>query len=115
MTISALADEIKVTHVHPKEAALLLGEKKVIAIDVRTAEEFSEGHIQGAKNIDILDSKFEAGLAALDKKQPYLVHCASGGRSTRSLAVFQKLGFENVTHLDGGFQAWKAAGLPEEK
>ena len=115
MTLPALAGETKVTHVNPNEAAVLLAQTKVTVIDVRSPEEFSEGHIKDAKNIDILDAKFEAGLAALDKKQPYLVHCASGGRSTRSLAVFQKLGFVNITHLDGGFNAWKAAGLPEQK
>jgi NAD(P)-dependent dehydrogenase (short-subunit alcohol dehydrogenase family) len=38
-----------------------------------------------------------------------LVHCAAGGRSTKSLATFKKLGFEQVIHLDGGFTAYEEA------
>ena len=116
LTVSAVfAGDAKITHADAKEAAKLVKAKKVLVIDVRTPAEYSEGHIDGAKNIDFRDNKFEAGLAALDKKQPVLVHCAAGGRSTSSLKVFEKLGFTNVTHLDGGLNAWKAEGLPVKK
>ncbi|MEI6713974.1 MAG: rhodanese-like domain-containing protein [Verrucomicrobiota bacterium] len=109
---SAQAGDLKISHVDPKGAAALIAEKKITVIDVRSPEEFADGHIQGAKNIDILDDKFESGLSALDKTQPFLVHCASGGRSTRSLEVFKKLGFSHIYHLDGGVNAWKAAAQP---
>mgnify|MGYP001242343052 CR=1 FL=1 len=41
-----------------------------------------------------------------------IVHCRSGGRSTRNLPVFKKLGFKKVYHLDGGILAWEKAGYP---
>jgi rhodanese-related sulfurtransferase len=113
IAISPLAaSDTLVVHATAAEAAKLVKEKKVLVIDVRTADEFAEGHIEGAQNIDFRSTKFEGNLAAVAKTQPVLVHCASGGRSTSALKVFQKLGFLNVTHLDGGFAAWQAAGKP---
>jgi phage shock protein E len=106
------AGDLPVTPVDAAGAAALIAEKKVTVLDVRTAEEFSKGHIQGAKNVDVLDDSFESGLNKLDKTQPYLVHCASGGRSTRSLEVFKKLGFTKVYHLEGGLRAWTSAQQP---
>ncbi len=113
--LQAFAGDVKVSHVDAKEAAALVSNGKVTVLDVRTVEEFGEGHIKGAKNIDIMGGSFEQGLAALDKSKPYLVHCQSGGRSTRSLATFKKLGFENIIHLDGGMKGWLAAAQPVEK
>lgn len=106
------ADEAKITHVDAQQAAALVKTKKLLILDVRTSNEFVKGHIEGAKNVDFTENSFEEALAALDKKQRVLVHCASGARSTSSLKVFKKLGFADVTHLDGGLNAWQAAGLP---
>ena len=65
--------------------------------------------------IDFKAPDFESNLAELDRDQPYLIHCRSGGRSTSSLPVFEKLGFNHVIHLDGGFNAWQEAGNPVVK
>ncbi len=106
----------KVSHVDAAGAAKLLADKKqVVVLDVRTPAEFEEGHIAGAKNIDFQAKDFADKLGALDKSQTYLVHCAAGGRSTRSLETFQKLGFTSIVHLDGGMNAWKKAGQPVTK
>ena len=120
---TATATEIK--HADAKEAKALLDanakaaadnkEAKIVVVDVRTEDEYKEGHIAGSKNIDINRAGFEEKLAELDKTKPILVHCAAGGRSTKSLETFKKLGFKTVTHLDGGFKDWKKAGNPVEK
>jgi len=102
-------------HVKADEAAKILAEGKVAIIDVRTADEFKDGHIKAAKNIDIMLNDFEAQIAKLDKTQATLVHCQAGGRSMRALKVFEKLGFTNLIHLDEGFGGWEAAGKPVEK
>ena len=102
-------------HVKADEAAKIIAESKVAIIDVRTADEFKDGHIKGAKNIDIMSSDFEAQLTKLDKTQPTLVHCQAGGRSMRALKVFEKLGFEHLIHLDEGFGGWEGTGKPVEK
>ncbi|MEZ0276539.1 MAG: rhodanese-like domain-containing protein [Roseimicrobium sp.] len=103
------------THVKAEEAGKLVKEGKVSVLDVRTADEYKDGHIKGAKNIDFTENNFESEAAKLDKTKPYLVHCQGGGRSTKSLEVLQKLGFQHIYHLDGGLSAWKKAGQPVEK
>lgn len=81
-------------------------------LDVRTAEEYAKGHIAGAKNVDFHDPAFKDMVAKLDKSQPYLVHCASGGRSAKSRDLMKALGFKTIFHLDGGLTAWEKAGGP---
>ncbi|QIP16470.1 rhodanese-like domain-containing protein [Spirosoma aureum] len=96
-------------------AQLLQTDKGIVVLDVRTPAEFQGGHLKNAVNIDYKAADFEQQLAKLDHSKPYLVHCAVGGRSTKTLPVLQKLGFQNVRHLDGGIQAWQQAGLPVVK
>ncbi|WP_395732085.1 rhodanese-like domain-containing protein [Prosthecobacter sp.] len=112
-TLMLAADPAK--HVKADEAAKIIADGKVAVIDVRTPDEFKDGHIQGAKNIDIMSQDFEAQLGKLDKTQPTLVHCQAGGRSMRALKVFEKLGFKNLIHLDEGFGGWAASGKPVVK
>jgi rhodanese-related sulfurtransferase len=114
----ALADDKKsdgATHVDPNAAEKLVKEGKVTVVDVRTVNEYKQGHIAGAKNIDVTENDFEDKVSKLDKSKPYLVHCASGHRSTNSLETFKKLGFQSIYHLDGGMKAWEAAGKSVEK
>lgn len=108
-------DALGVKHVDPQAAEKLIAAKQVIVLDLRTPGEFKSGRIAGAKNIDFLAPDFEARIEELDTNKTYLVHCASGGRSTHSLPVFHKHHFELLYHLDGGMKAWQKAGLPVEK
>jgi len=110
------ADKSEVKHVNAAGASQLLKEdSKVVVLDIRTAAEYQSGHIRGARNIDFYGDDFAAKLGALEKDKTYLVHCASGGRSTKSLETFKKLGFKSVIHLDGGFKAWVKSSQPVEK
>lgn len=114
LTFGLRAEEMK--NVTVAEAAKLVQEKKVTVLDVRTAGEFKDGHIEGAKNIDFTQTEsFKAALKELDKKQPYLVHCQAGGRSGMSMKVFKELGFENILHLEEGFGGWEDAKQPIAK
>ena len=101
-----------IRHADPAAAQKLLADSKVRVLDIRTPAEFAAGHIQGAKLVDFNASDFKAKLGELDRNQPYLLHCASGRRSTKALETFKALGFQEIIHLDGGFNAWKAAGKP---
>jgi rhodanese-related sulfurtransferase len=115
ITTITLSAADAVTHVKAPEAAKLVQEKKATVLDVRTPEEFKEGHIEGAKNVDFKSPDFAAKLKEMDKSQPYLVHCRAGGRSTSSLKVLKELGFEKIFHLDDGLSAWEEAKLPVVK
>lgn len=83
-----------------------------IILDVRTAQEFSNGHLQGAQNIDWNSGDFEQKVAQLPKDKKILVYCMSGGRSEEAAAKLTSLGFTNVQALKGGLVAWNAASLP---
>lgn len=77
-------------------------------IDVRTPEEYNEGHIEGAVNIDFYADDFEQQLQQkLDKGKPVLLYCRSGSRSAQSAEQMKALGFKEMYDLKGGFMAWK--------
>ena len=88
---------------------------KAVVLDVRTPEEYKEGHIPGAVLIDFTSDDFAKEVAKLDKNKTYLVYCASGGRSTRSCKKMAELNFKKLYNLPGGIGAWEKAGKPVEK
>jgi phage shock protein E len=112
---AASPTEPPVRHVNVEQAQKLIADKKVVVLDIRTPEEFKVGRIAGSTNINFHATDFEQQLAALDKSKTYLVHCASGNRSTQALPLFKKLQFQSLCHLDGGFKSWEKAGLPVKK
>ena len=114
LTLPAMAED-KVKHVDAEAAAALVQAGGITILDVRTPDEYSEGHLKEAKNADILSKDFATQLSALDKARPILVHCQAGGRSTRALPTLEKLGFTTVYHLDGGMNDWLKAGKPVVK
>ena len=79
-------------------------------IDVRTPEEYSDGHILNSKNIDFLDKNFELYIQKLDKKSPVIVYCQSGGRSAKSALKLLSNSFVKIYDLDGGFSKWLSEG-----
>ena len=81
-------------------------------IDVRTASEFAEGHVQGARNIDIQIGDFENALETLDKEATYNVYCRSGRRSAVAVEMMRNAGFTNVVDLGASEEAAKALSLP---
>ena len=72
-------------------------------IDVRTADEFGQGHIEKATNIDFYQSDFEAKISSLDRSGIYLIYCRTGGRSTKAVEVFKNNQFKEVYNLLGGY------------
>jgi rhodanese-related sulfurtransferase len=81
-----------------------------VLLDVRTPQEFTAGHLPGARNLDIGASTFDAQLGALDKAVTYAVYCHSGNRSNQALQRMATAGFTHVADLSGGITAWTAAG-----
>ena len=92
-----------------------LSNDKVQLVDVRTPEEYAEGHIAGSRNINVFDNDFvEEAEKALDKSKPVAVYCRSGKRSADAAKILAENGF-NVTNLEGGILAWKEDHLPISK
>ncbi len=86
--------------------------KDPVVLDVRTPEEFAEGYIPNALNLDFYEPDFKTQVAKLNKEQTYFVYCKAGGRSASAADIMRKEGFKNVIDLDGGITAWEEAKLP---
>ena len=92
--------------VDAQDFAETLKKPDVQIIDIRTPQEFNEGHIPGAVNIDLYSEDFFEQMECLDKEKPIAIYCRSGRRSKIAADRFVGKGFE-VTELDGGIIAWE--------
>ncbi|HPQ07709.1 MAG TPA: rhodanese-like domain-containing protein [Bacteroidia bacterium] len=110
----ACAQNANFKTVSPQEFQKLLSDKNTILVDVRTAEEVSEGKIPNAINIDFYSNTFEQEISKLDKNKTILVYCRSGRRSAGAAEVLAKKGYK-VVNLDGGISNWQSLGLPIQK
>lgn len=71
-----------------------------VLLDVRTAEEYRQGHIEGSLNIPLQNiQSVKSSISALDK--PIYVHCLSGSRSAQAASVLKSMGYTNVTNIGG--------------
>lgn len=99
------------SNVNVDEFQTYIADANVQLLDVRAQDEFDEGHIAGAKLVDVNDTAFvEKALAVLDKSRPVAVYCRSGRRSARAALLLCEQGFHEVTNLAGGVIAWQDAG-----
>lgn len=111
MSTRPLPDDMTAT----QAASALQTQKNMVVLDVRTPDEYKNGHLANAVNINLYDPNFRTKLARLDKSKTYVVHCAAGlenGRSRKATAAMDSLGFRKIKHLNGGFNAWQQANLP---
>jgi len=82
-------------------------------LDVRSPEEFSNGHLANALNYNWNGADFDKQIAGLDKSKAVFVYCLSGGRSESAAAKMRSSGFKEVYEMSGGILKWRAANLPE--
>jgi phage shock protein E len=94
--------------------SLLKSNKEVVILDVRTPDEFKQGHIKGARNINFYDDNFEQQISRLDTSKTYLMYCASGNRSGKATNLMTGKNFNNVYNSKAGFADLKSEGLPTE-
>lgn len=85
----------------------LEADENAVILDVRTEDEYNDGIIGGAINIDIHQGQvFVSAIDALDKSKNYYVYCRSGARSAKACEIMNELGIENAYNLSGGILAW---------
>ena len=113
---TALAAGSAVTNVTVGKAQKLIkergGEAAFVILDVRTPEEFAEGHLEGAVNLDVQSPNFDKRLRTLDRSKSYLVYCRTGNRSRRATVAMGTLGFRSVFHMTEGIVKWRQQNLP---
>lgn len=76
-------------------------------LDVRTPEEYAEGHLEGSHLLDIRNPQgFMDGAEKLDKSLSYFIYCRSGARSAQACQLLDQMGVKATFNLDGGILAW---------
>ncbi len=110
-TLSCKKVENEVTKVTIEEMQTIMKSEDVQLIDVRTPEEYQEGYILNAQNIDYNSPTFEEDITKLDKSKPVLLYCKSGNRSGKSSKIFFEAGFKTIYDLEGGITEWIDKGL----
>jgi rhodanese-related sulfurtransferase len=99
----------------PTAAIRLMNNDDAVVIDVREAADFSNGHINKAKNLPMSTFKSQLDNLEKHKDKPVLMYCRSGNQSGKACRVLKKSGFSNVHNLSGGVLAWQDANLPLTK
>jgi len=94
-------------NVDNQKFSTLMNEPNTVILDVRTPEEYKQGHIPHATLINFHDQNFSQELDSLDKSKTYLVYCAAGSRSSQASTLLSQKGFKNVYNLEHGFSQWK--------
>ncbi len=119
-----------ITQITPDRAkAVLDQDPSAVYLDVRSIPEFTQGHAAGAINIPLMHYNPATGMApnpefpkvaeaVLPKDKKLVVGCKMGGRSQKACEILARIGYQNVSNIDGGFggnehqKGWKDLGLP---
>lgn len=81
---------------------ILSNYSNAILLDVRSHQEYEEGHLNGAINIPIYDLFRDASKKLTDKEAVIISYCTVGVRSENAINILRKMGYKNLYHLDGG-------------
>lgn len=76
----------------------------VILLDVRSTQEYQEGHITGSKNIPVYDLQRNALRELPNKEGTIIVYCSAGVRSAKAIQILKKLGYKNLYNIEGGIE-----------
>ena len=94
------------------EFANVIASPGVTIVDVRTPQEFAEGHIEGAVNIPVELPDFMDQVSQLDPSGTYAVYCRSGNRSQPAVAGMSSVGINGIYELESGTTGWTSEGQP---
>lgn len=91
---------------------LAWSDRSLVVLDVRSAEEFAEGHVPGARNVP--HTEITARIAELGdaRERDVVVYCRSGRRAELALEELRKAGFTRLFHLDGDWLRWSSEQRP---
>ena len=101
--------------VTPPEFQEVIADTAVQVLDSRTAEEYADGHIARAINIDVLKDDFaDIATKTLDARRTVAVYCRSGRRSKKAAQILTEKGY-TVIELNKGYLSWIDANMPVTK
>ena len=104
----------RVREIDVVEARRKLESGKAKLIDVREESEWAAGHARGAQHIGkgVIERDIEQRVP--DKNDELILYCGGGFRSALATDNLRKMGYTNVSSMEGGWRAWQAAGAPVE-
>ncbi len=100
----------QVTNVNSSEFSKLIESGEGIILDVRTPQEYSQGHINNSTMISTNDPKFVEKVSLLQKDKPIYVYCLTGSRSRAVANYLSKNGYSKIYNLSRGIMEWQSAG-----
>lgn len=111
----------EVESISPQEAAARMGDANMVLIDIRDIRELQrEGRIPRAHHAPRgmlefwIDPESPYHREIFSSGKSFVFYCAAGWRSALATKTAQDMGLERVAHIEGGFGAWREAGLPVE-
>ncbi len=105
----------QITVISPEEVYDAVKNSDRQLIDVRTTEEYAEGHVANSKNICVTEDDFKEKASKLNKNEPVYVYCRSGKRSANAAQILKDMGFTEIYDMDGGILNWEKQGLQQER
>lgn len=113
LTFSAFAEQTQsISQQELLELIKTPSPQNFVVLDVRTEQEFNEGHIAGALNISHDQVSSNLAQLASFKDKLVIVHCRSGKRAAKAENILTENGFSQLRHLTGDMNAWQASNLP---
>src|SRR6266446_2401139 len=100
----------RITEISPQDAAAKSQSGEAVIVDVREKDEWDEEHIPNATHLSRSTIELDIEEKIPDPNALIVCHCGGGGRSALAAESLQKMGYNNVRSMAGGFKAWKAAG-----
>ena len=97
------------------EATQLINRRNAVVVDLRSADEFANGHLPAARNLPFGEFEAKIGQFVKNRNNPLLLVCQSGQQSHKAQRAAKEAGFAEVHVLDGGVNAWQKAGMPVVK
>jgi len=85
--------------------------RKVQLVDIRTPQEYNQGHMEGALNYNFYKPSFMQQMNSLDKSKPVYIYCRSGNRTGSASKKLKRAGFTKVYDLKGGINNWLRTGF----
>lgn len=101
-----------VKQVAPAEATQLINHEQAVVIDVRSGNDYNDGHILNALHLPVSEISSRIGKFNKYRKQAVIMYCSNGSESSRAARTLMQEGFEKIYCLKGGVLAWKNANLP---
>jgi rhodanese-related sulfurtransferase len=96
-------------------ATQLINSRNALLLDVREPKEVDGGRLPNAVHVPLSQLESRGGELGKYVSRPVIAYCDRGQRGRAAAALLAKLGFKDIYHLQGGFKAWKDAGLPVQK